>query len=155
MTHMPEECSKELRAQRKQVHTLVSTDPRPRIGTLVEIKRYASLQRLLRVTAQVLRAVRLFRCPRGGQRKYSDCTSPELLSKAEHQWIGESQRSLIQHGSFKDLKAQFKLYTDEKGLWRCGGRLANAEIPYLTKHPIMLSRDHPLTSLIVVMLMLV
>lgn len=35
------------------------------------------------------------------------------------------------------------------GLWRCGGRLTNAEIPYTTKHPVLLPRSHPLTTLIV------
>ena len=32
---------------------------------------------------------------------------------------------------------------------RACGRLANADIPYSTKHPVLLPRDHPLTSMIV------
>ena len=34
-------------------------------------------------------------------------------------------------------------------MWRCGGRLANAEIPYAVKYPILLPKSHPLTRLIV------
>ena len=35
------------------------------------------------------------------------------------------------------------------GIWRCGGRLTNADLPYSTTHPVLLPRDHPLTALIV------
>ena len=38
---------------------------------------------------------------------------------------------------------------DENGIWRCGGRRANADIPYYTKHPVMLPRDHPFAALVV------
>ena len=31
----------------------------------------------------------------------------------------------------------------------CGGRLANADIPYSTKYPLLLPRDHPLTPLVI------
>lgn len=47
------------------------------------------------------------------------------------------------------MKRQFSLLLDDKGLWWCGGRLTNADIPYHTKHPLLLPSSHPLTSLIV------
>ena len=49
----------------------------------------------------------------------------------------------------KTLTKQFNLFQDEKGVWRCGGRLANTELLYSVKYPILLPRSHPLTSLVV------
>ena len=48
----------------------------------------------------------------------------------------------------KTLTKQFNLFEDEQGVWRCGGRLANSEIPYATKYPILIPKSHPITSLI-------
>lgn len=47
------------------------------------------------------------------------------------------------------LKGQLGLFLDEKGLWRCGGRLQNADMPYQSKYPILLPRNHPFTTLVV------
>ncbi|KAL5518067.1 hypothetical protein EMCRGX_G003740 [Ephydatia muelleri] len=41
------------------------------------------------------------------------------------------------------------MFTDESGLWRCGGRLTNADMPQPSKHPILLETTHPFTTLIV------
>ena len=49
----------------------------------------------------------------------------------------------------KSSTKQFNLFKDEKGMWRCGGRLANAQIPYATKFPILLPKSHPIATLIV------
>ena len=38
---------------------------------------------------------------------------------------------------------------DEKGVWRCKGRLSNIEVPYAVKNPILLPRSYPLTTLLV------
>lgn len=44
---------------------------------------------------------------------------------------------------------QFGLYSDEDGLLRCRGRLGNTDLPYSTKHPILLNTKHHVTELIV------
>lgn len=49
---------------------------------------------------------------------------------------------------FNGWKKQFGLFIDPEGVWRCGGRLSNANVPYTTRHPILLPRDHPLTELL-------
>ena len=49
----------------------------------------------------------------------------------------------------KSLKLQLKLFQDDKGIWRCGGRFDNADIPYAMKYPILLPRDHSFTRLVV------
>ena len=69
-------------------------------------------------------------------------------SEAEIIWIKDTQQYLTSHSTFNQLD-RFKLFMDENGIWRCGGRLANADIPYYTKHPVMLPRDHPFAALVV------
>ena len=43
---------------------------------------------------------------------------------------------------------QFGLF-EVDGLLRCKGRLDNADIPYATRHPVLLCKQHHLTLLIV------
>ena len=50
---------------------------------------------------------------------------------------------------FQTLEKQFNLFLVDEGIWRCGGRLSNADVPYNVKHPILLLRDHHFTLLIV------
>ena len=47
------------------------------------------------------------------------------------------------------MKKQFGVFIDPEGLWRCGGQLANADLPYLTRHPALLPKKHHFTILIV------
>ena len=44
---------------------------------------------------------------------------------------------------------QFGLFLDDLGVWRCKGRLKNAELSYSTCYPIVLPNDHPFSLLIV------
>ncbi len=73
---------------------------------------------------------------------------PNDLAEAERLWI-VSQLQLTQEQHFDSWKKQFSLFLDTANVWRCGGRLTNVNLPYSTKHPVLLSRKHPLTSLIV------
>ena len=50
---------------------------------------------------------------------------------------------------FKTWQQQLGLFHDESGIWRCGGRLSNADLPFITKHPVLLDSHHHLTTLIV------
>ena len=59
------------------------------------------------------------------------------------------QTSLKGNPRFKLWQQQFGLFTDDIGVWRCGVRLGNADIPFTTKQPILLDPQHPLTALIV------
>ncbi len=56
---------------------------------------------------------------------------------------------LAQDKNFDHWKMQPGHSVDQTGLWRCGGRLANADLPYSTKHPALLPRNHPLMAMIV------
>ena len=79
--------------------------------------------------------------------------SPELtvqdLSEAGKLWILDSQSSMVQDKNFPTWKVQFGLFKDDRQIWRCGGRLQNAKLPFPTVHPILLDRTHHLAKLIV------
>ena len=49
---------------------------------------------------------------------------------------------------FEQWRKQFNLFQDDKGIWRCRGRIQNAAVSYSTKHPILLHQDYPFTFLV-------
>ena len=142
---MPQECKAEQRKLKKTVAMLVA-DEIVNIGSLINCKDFSSRERLVRVTAYVLRFVRAL------QRKsaYSSrCLTPEELHRAELYWLKEAQSLMRTKPVFKIWQQQFGLFCDEFGVWRCGGRLHNANLPFETKHPVFLDSHHHFATLIV------
>lgn len=58
---MPEPCLQELKSTSKLSHSLLAAEKKPTIGHLLWCEDFSSLQKLLRVTAYVLRAVNRFK----------------------------------------------------------------------------------------------
>ena len=140
---MPEECALELKSI--QSHSLVAGESSATIESILDPARYSSLSRLIGVTAKVLRAVQKFKNLRQGETQTP--TDPvEESQKAELLWVRSVQKTFT---DFTTLTKHFNLFKDERGVWRCGGRLANTEMPYATKYPILLPKSHPITTLIV------
>ena len=83
------------------------------------------------------------------QEHYFKHSSSTASAEAKRLWIVESQLALTQDQKIDIWKKQFKLFLDEHGIWRCGGRLAEADLLYSSKHPALLGRNHPLTTLII------
>ena len=71
------------------------------------------------------------------------------ISAFETLWVREAQLQLVRDHNFECWKKQFNLFLEPTGVWRCGGRLSNADISYSTKHPSLLPKGHHLTTLIV------
>ena len=63
-------------------------------------------------------------------------------------WIIESQALLLKD-NFDNWKKQFGLFLDDNGIQRCGDRIGNANVPYSTKFPIFLHKDHHYMKLFV------
>ena len=150
-TVMPEECISEMKAlDRKSTLSLLVTEERPSLSQILHCEQYSTIYRLLRVTAYVVKFVRFLK-----QKIQSSDTSPSTvltateISDAEMLWVKEAQALLVKNDKFDCWKKQFNLFLDAFGIWRCGGRISNADIPYATKHPILLPKGHHLTSLIV------
>ena len=111
---------------------------------------YSSIQKLLGVTAYILKFVNNLKNKIRSQPSSSPATlTAREISTAECLWIQEAQSQLVEDPNFAVWKKQFGLFCDPSGIWRCGGRISNANLPYSAKHPILLPRHHPLTILIV------
>ena len=122
------------------------------IGTVIDINRFTTYERLIKSTAYVLLFLDILKkgvaeyCtgPAGRDCKKSPVVTEELRSRAELLWIQETQ-----HGKIKEWMSQFRLFLDDQGVWRCEGRLENAELSYSTRYPIVLPKDHHFSLLIV------
>ena len=108
---------------------------------------FSTLDRLLQVTAQVLKFCRILQ--RKPLPEATDTSEADETARAELLWIIESQTLLQRDKNFDDWKKQFGLFHDDNGIWRCRGRITNADIPYSTKYPIFLHKNHHLTRLFV------
>ena len=135
---MPEECATELRAKSQTAHNLLIAETLSKLGEIMRCEDYNTLSRLLRVTTYLLRAVKVFK--NAISNPTSDHTVFSRLSRPSCSWLITKTSGIRQK--------QFGLFMNEKGLWRCGGRLTNADLPYATKHPILLPQNHPLIAMI-------
>ncbi|XP_077996706.1 uncharacterized protein LOC144450013 [Glandiceps talaboti] len=122
------------------------------IQRIINIDRFGSLPKLLRVTAHVLRFIA--RMKRDDSPKTGQQPDAEEIQQAEHKWIQDIQREEYRneiHSLQKEsrklghLARQLKLFVDERGTLRCGGRLHNAPLDFTTKFQILLPTTHRFT----------
>ena len=145
---MPVECVTEMKAPTHSL--LTSNSSTVNLEQFITCEDHSSLSRLLRVTAYVIRFIKLLKHKaRSTGTIRSIILEPEEITEAERLWIVQAQTLLAQETRFNEWKRQFGLFLDHKGIWRCGGRLDNADLQYATKHPIFLSKHHHLAVLIV------
>ena len=159
--------SEEVKAPKNITHVLLNQDPMhatARIDKVMNIERYGSFGRLLRVTAIVLRFIKLLRSKisRGSQDNLNEDVKD--LNTAEVLWIRAAQMSCFPEeikllsdtrkdtiGS-RDPKSkiiQFGLYLDEAGILRSRGRLNESSLPLVCKNPIFLPNKHPFVNLLI------
>ena len=135
---MPDECRTKIQASYPEKTVgLVMTAGLPSIGQLMKCGNFSSLHRLLAVTAKVLKFRWLLLTK---VRKDAPTPSTDDLNKAETLWIIEVQKELVKNDNFP---------RDDDNVWRCRGRIQNANVFFSTKHPVLLLRTHFLTTLFV------
>ena len=54
----------------------------------------------------------------------------------------------MDQGSITRVSSSYN-YQDEQEIWRCRGRLGNADLPFNTRYPILLPKTHRFTELVV------
>ena len=140
---MPMACLKELRVKEKNIVMNIIEKCDDGIGNVMLIERFSSFEKLINSTAFVLL---FFEKLKFKLKLKKECLCyNELKEQAEILWIKESQNGRV----LKEWKVSFMLFCDENKVWRCGGRLGNAELPYNTKYPILLPKGHLFTLLVV------
>ncbi len=124
---MPEECVAEMRAksQDQGAHNLLTTEGPPGLGGAINCQNYSTVLRLQRVTAYVLRAVKVFKRPHTIHSP--DCKLPVLtiaeLAEMEGLWITHSHAMLAQDKNFDHWKKQLGLFGPVAMWWKvrkCG-----------------------------------
>lgn len=120
--------------------------------------RYSSWTRLTRVSATVNRFLENCRLPSTLRKK--EALGPEEIVTSEMHFIRLAQQEEFQEEiqalkSGKGLPGRSKLLPlkpvlDEEGVLRCDGRLKFADcLPWETRYPIILPRNHQITKLII------
>ena len=150
---VPEGCLDEMKVTSRQLmqstHSLISNEHDPG-EPIMECKDFSTLRRLLRITAHVFKVIEVLKAKIGKKAKDIELNITATdMAKSELYWIKMVQHSLERNVRFIGWKQQFNMFMDETGVWRCGGRLTNADMPQLSKHPILLEITHPFTTLIV------
>ena len=111
---------------------------------------FTDLQRLLIVTALVLKFVRTMKSSlRKDISSPSESAAQDIMVDAEIIWIKEIQKSLSNNPRFEIWRKQFGIFNDSQGIMRCKGRLSKADLPSSIKHPILLDKGYHITSVIV------
>ena len=114
---------------------------------VIDVRRFSSLQRLLRVTAYVKRFVHN---TRNKLDRKSGELSTEEIQQSELTWIRSVQRE-FKDGSkgSEDILRNLNCFVDENEVIRCRGRLENMKCDNNARFPILIPKKHSLSMLIV------
>lgn len=141
---VPDDCILEMKTKGHS-HTLLTNKTNSfkssRVSSVISPNNYSSIHRPLSVTA----LVKKFICCHGGRANTESVSKPLLtvdkIKQAHTLWMKDLQIELQKNNRFTYWKQQLGFYLDENGVWRCGGRLTNADIPtdngtkfYWTRH---------------------
>ena len=124
-----------------------------RVHQIITSSNYSNLNKLLRVTAYILRFTH--NCRNSTKRK--GALSSIERKKANLLWILNTQQQVfsseianIRSKSQRlPLVRQLRLFLDQSGALRCGGRIHNAPIGELAKFPYLLPTKHHFTHLVI------
>ncbi|XP_006824596.1 uncharacterized protein LOC102806229, partial [Saccoglossus kowalevskii] len=125
------------------------------LHTVIDISRYNSIDKLLLVTAYVMRFIS---CVKKADTINTGLITADELKRAEHVWILNVQQQEFRdtihelktkHTKLGPIVQQLGLFIDEEDVLRCGSRIHNAPIEFVTKFPTLLPSNHELTKLIV------
>ena len=119
-------------------------------GVFMNPNKFSNLKRLVHVTGWVWRFLTNCRLPMNLQRM-DRVLQPAEIAEVETFWIKQAQAQAFTGGEKEGSLTQLNPKRDGDGLLRMDGRLRFAdELPYNTRHPILLPKDHPVTKLVIV-----
>lgn len=127
------------------------------LGKVIDITRYSSKIKLLRVTATVIKFAQFWR-KKGKVPQSWTPTEITDLTNAKERWIQAIQRNcfseelkLLKSGrnSSNRLINQLNLGLNQKGFIRCQGRINGADVPEGSKNPLLLPTRHRFKVLLI------
>ena len=134
--------------------------PTVNLDEIIQCTNFSTFNRLMRVTAYVLRFVKRSRqLASSSSTDHRILPSAEELSLAETYWIrsiqAKSFSSEINHlqsdcQSSKPIRVlQFGLFLDSKKVMKCRGRINEADLPATSKQPILMPSKHHVVELLI------
>ena len=142
LTQLSQECSEEMKVEREKTSVIASlVTTQVKLTSIIDGTRISNFQRLLRITAYVIRFVNRV------QKRTETMGNPTTaeMKDAETLRIKEAQRNVERN----QLEKQLGLFNDEDGIIRCRDGLDNAELPYVSRFPALLSRHHWMSTIII------
>ena len=118
------------------------------MSTAVNVERYGSLMKLLRVTAYVQIFIRNLQRIRWGRPANLEPLSVKEIEMAELAWIQDSQKLLRNSENCKKRTVQLGV-ANENELLVCKWRLDNADLDFRSKFPILLPKNNAFSDLMI------
>ena len=97
---------------------------------IISLESFSSLQRLIRVADYVLRFVSNLKRKKANN-ELIDGEIKQEVHRAKELWHKKVQSSVLEDRKFDQVKCSLSLFTGEKGILRCGGRLKNGQFPLM------------------------
>lgn len=132
--------------------TVLLTACKPDLESCIPITNFSCCDKLFRVTALVQRVLENLKIKVKLLKEGTVChgeVTEEEIAHTELQWLRSVPKNLKSQVNYGHLEHEFDLYEDENGIMRCKGRIANADLPYETRFPVLLPRDHHISMLLV------
>ena len=134
--------------------------PTVNLDEIIQCTKFSTFNRLMRVTAYVLRFVKRSRqLASSSSTDHRILPSAEELSLAETYWIRSIQAKSfspeINHlqsdcQSSKPIRVlQFGLFLDSNKVMKCRGRINEADLPAASKQPILMPSKHHVVELLI------
>lgn len=108
---IPQQCLAELKKSSTVSHNLLTIRKNPTVGEVISCENFSSVQKLLRVTAYVRRALERFKRRERDPSIINpprDCGCRETLDS-------DAQKELVHQNDFESLRRQFGLFLDDAG----------------------------------------
>lgn len=147
---MPEESLEEMKSKdRKLFHSMLVSSGKlaSNLGQVIACDDFSSLQRLLRVTAYVMKGfidVLKYRIKKLDVQPVNELTARDL-TRSEILWAKEAQMTLTKEKKTTPGPGNLTY----SSAYRCKGRLGNADVSLTTRHHILLSKHHHFAVLVV------
>jgi hypothetical protein len=116
------------------------------VGCILDVERFGSLYKLLRVTAYVLRFID--GCLK--RRKERGVVKIDEIENSLKLWVKYEQEIFSSEKKFNNKKHQLDLFKDAAGIYRLKGRLEGAHLSFDTKHPMLLNHVSYFTKLVII-----
>ena len=117
-----------MREERKKTAAVMTvTREKSGVHSIIEIERYSSLRKLLRVTAYVKRFIENIKRKKAGVEMKVGRIEVDEIRKAEMIWIKNVQETLVDSPNYRKMSEQLGIVSQD-GILVCKGRLENSDL---------------------------